>query len=104
MFRLFKALSLGAALVFAATNVQAAAEKSEAPTQVVGATLITPAEAKALWDRDVKFIDVRDAPTFELGRIPGAKLLDYIADFSQENLIKVAKINEEIAIYCSGPG
>jgi rhodanese-related sulfurtransferase len=85
-------------------GAEAAAGKGEAPTQVEGATLVSPAEAKALWDRDVRFIDVRTGPLFEKGRIPGATFIDCIADSGQKNLQKVASPSEEIVIYCMGPG
>ncbi len=103
MQKLMSGLSFAAVLLFTAMGAEAASEASKAPTQVEGATLVSPAEAKTLWDREVKFIDVRALAGFEQGRIAGAIHLDYIADFNQEGLRKVAKISDEIVIYCSGP-
>ena len=76
----------------------------QAPASVEGVTTVDPAAAKALWDKGVKFVDVRGIAFWEAGRIPGATLLDFKTDYTEENLLKVATKNDEIVVYCSGPG
>ena len=76
----------------------------QAPESVEGVTTVDPAAAKALWDQGVRFIDVRGIAFWEAGRIPGATFLDFITDYTEENLLKVAGKNDEIVVYCAGPG
>ena len=95
MRRLLAGITFVAALVFVA---------GETPTHVEGATLVSPAEAKVLWDKGIKFIDVRGNNVFSEGHIPGAVALDYIGAFTQDSLKKVAKLSDPIVIHCSGPG
>ncbi len=76
----------------------------QAPVSVEGVTTVDPAAAKALWDQGVRFVDVRGIAFWEAGRIPGAALLDFVTDYTEDNLLKVAGKNDEIVVYCSGPG
>ena len=76
----------------------------QAPESVEGVITVDPAAAKALWDQGVRFIDVRGLSFWETGRIPGATLLDFFTDYTEENLLKVATKTDEVVVYCSGPG
>ncbi len=67
---------------------------------VEGATEVEPAEAKALRDRGVPFVDVRAQPDYALGHVPGSVNLSLVFDLSKEALAKVADPDEEIAFYC----
>jgi rhodanese-related sulfurtransferase len=76
----------------------------ESPLQVDGATTIDTSTAKALYDRGVLFVDVRPLELWEAGHIPGAEVLELFADFNQENLLKIANRDQEMVVYCEGPG
>ncbi len=76
----------------------------QAPASVEGVTTVDPAAAKALWDKGVRFIDVRTPTLWEAGRIPGATFLEFFTDYTEENLLKVAATSDEIVVYCMGPG
>ena len=67
-----------------------------------GATLVTAAEAKALYDAGVVFIDVRSPRLHNRRHIPGAVHLDLKDTFDEESLSKVAKKDQQLVIYCSG--
>ncbi|HUE46855.1 MAG TPA: tetratricopeptide repeat protein [Aestuariivirgaceae bacterium] len=73
------------------------------PLEVVGATTVDPADAKALHDRGVPFVDVRPLGMFEVGCIPGGIHLDFVSTFNQDSLLAVADKGSEIVIYCGGP-
>lgn len=77
---------------------------AETPTTIEGATIVTPAEAKTLLEDGAKFVDVRGPKYFNVGRIPGAVMLDLFNGFDEGNLEKVVKKNEKVVIYCGGPG
>ncbi len=76
----------------------------QAPASVAGVTTVDPAAAKVLWDKGVRFIDVRTPNLWEAGRIPGATFLEFFTDYNEENLLKVAATSDEIVVYCMGPG
>ncbi len=86
---------------FAMTATTAAAQES--PLTVAGAVTVDAAEAKALHDRGVDFVDVRTVDLWEAGRIPGAHFLELFSDFAETNLLEIAKKDEEVVIYCAGP-
>jgi adenylate cyclase len=75
---------------------------SVSPEEVEGATTVEGADAKALFDKGVSFIDVRNLELWKLGHILGATLLDLKADFTRENLSKLANKDDPIVIYCEG--
>jgi 3-mercaptopyruvate sulfurtransferase SseA len=89
-------------IVFLVFGAGAFAQQS--PKQVAGATTIDAAKAKELFDRGAKFVDVRPADLWREGRIPGAKLLDWGADFNEPNLVRAVARSDEVVIYCQGPG
>jgi len=73
------------------------------PEAISGANTVSPAEAKALFDKGVLFVDVRKDADWDAGRIPGAEHLDSKSKFTAEALADLAAKNEEIVIYCNGP-
>lgn len=73
-----------------------------APEQVPGTTLVSAAEAKALYDAGVVFIDVRSPRLHNRRHIPGAVHLDLKDTFDEESLSKAAKKDQQLVIYCSG--
>ena len=58
--------------------------------------------AKALYDRGVAFIDVRDVGSFARGHIPGAVHLDLNLEFTEENLAQHVGRDDEVVIHCLG--
>ncbi len=68
---------------------------------VEGATEINISTAKTLYDRGVKFIDVRGSRYWKKGHIPGAPDL-YVQ--SEASLIEVVNRNEEVVFYCDCAG
>lgn len=80
----------------------AAKEGYIAPEQVPGATLVTAAEAKALYDSGVVFIDVRSPRLYNRRHIPGVVHLDLKDTYDEESLSRVAKKDQPLVIYCSG--
>lgn len=82
---------------------KSSAGQAESPTGVAGSTTIAAAEAKALFDRGVAFVDVRTLARWNLGHVPRAVLLDLKADFNEASLLTVAGKDQEIVIYCEGP-
>jgi rhodanese-related sulfurtransferase len=73
-----------------------------APEQVTGTTLVTAADAKALHDNGVVFIDVRSPRLYNRRHIPGVVHLDLKDTFDEESLSRVAKKDQPLVIYCSG--
>lgn len=73
-----------------------------APEQVPGTTVITAAEAKALFDNSVVFIDVRSPRLHGRRHIPGAVHLDLKDMYGEESLARVVKKDHPLVIYCSG--
>ena len=70
--------------------------------EVTGATTIDLQQAKTLHDRRVKFVDVRAAPDFARGHVPGAFNLDVATELSRESLSRIVGNNEEFALSCHG--
>ena len=93
-FRSFIALfSLGL------TNIALA---DTSPTQIEGATTVDTAKARALFEEEVAFIDVRKNSDWDAGRVPGAIHIELIKVFSDETLSAEVKKDEAIVIYCNG--
>jgi rhodanese-related sulfurtransferase len=72
------------------------------PEKVDGATTVDAAQAKALFDKEALFIDLRKENMWNSGRIPGAVWLDMKSAFNQEALEAEAKKDEALVFYCSG--
>ena len=83
--------------------VSAASAKPPSPTTVAGATTIDAAKAKALFDKEVAFIDVRSNKDWNAGRIPGAVHIELKKVYSEATLGKEVKKDQEVVIYCNGP-
>lgn len=72
------------------------------PESVTGAETVDSSKAKALFDKGVLFVDVRSDKDWSAGRIPDAIHLNVKTAFNEESLLKEAKKNEEIVLYCNG--
>ncbi|MCH7931227.1 MAG: rhodanese-like domain-containing protein [Proteobacteria bacterium] len=99
-----KAFGFLGSLVILAFLLAPEAEAQESPLRVDGATTVDAATAKTLFDRGVHFVDVRSKDLWEAGHIPGAAYLDLFSGFNEDNLLKVAAKDQEVVIYCAGPG
>lgn len=91
-----------AAFATAFLLVQGVHAAEEAPATVPGAKTIGVAEAKALYDKKVVFVDARNNSDWEAGRIAGAKHLELHSDLTKENLAKIAKPGDPVVFYCNG--
>jgi len=69
---------------------------------VEGATKIDAAKAKALHDQGVVFVDVRDAPSFNVGHIPAAINLSVTNELSKETLSRLVGRDDEVVFSCVG--
>ena len=77
-------------------------KSKESPIDIPGAVTIDVVKARQLFDRGVKFVDVR-GPSWNLGRVPGATHLFLNEGFDKETLATVVGQNEEVVFYCMGP-
>lgn len=69
---------------------------------VDGATTVDAAQAKALFDEEVLFIDVRKDQDWDAGRIPGAVHLELKKVLSKEALLEEMSADEKVVFYCNG--
>ncbi|HEX9647888.1 MAG TPA: tetratricopeptide repeat protein [Alphaproteobacteria bacterium] len=76
--------------------------KSNGEYSVAGSTKIDAAEAKALHDRAVTFVDVRGSLNFRRGHIPGAEDLGATTVLSEQTLSERIGQNDEVVFYCFG--
>jgi rhodanese-related sulfurtransferase len=72
------------------------------PTAVSGAKTVTAAEAKALFDKGVAFLDVRKDKDWNAGRIPDAIHIELKKKLNEASMSKEIKKDEEVVIYCNG--
>ncbi|MCB1724308.1 MAG: rhodanese-like domain-containing protein [Chromatiaceae bacterium] len=72
------------------------------PQTVDGAVTVDTAAARALFDQQVAFIDVRKDSDFDAGRIPGAIHLELKHKFSDQSLSTEVKKDEPVVFYCNG--
>ena len=72
------------------------------PETVEGAITTSVEQAKSLFDKGVKFIDVRNPRLYTKKHIPGAHHLDFKEVFTEQALASVADRDEPVVIYCSG--
>ena len=82
------------------TSVHAA--KKISPMTVDGAKTVNAAEAKALFDKGVIFLDVRKDKDWNAGRIPDAIHLDIKKTLNEASMGKEIKKADEVVIYCNG--
>ena len=73
-----------------------------APAEVAGASTIDVEQAKDLFERGVKLVDVRDRADWKEGHVPGAIHLYVFVDFTKEELSAVVAEDEEVIV--SGEG
>ncbi len=99
-----KKLSLVLVLLCAGLVSGPAARAQESAVQVAGATTVDAAAAKALFDKGVRFVDVRTNELWKVGHIPGATHLELFTAFKKDKLAKVASRDQPVVIYCAGPG
>jgi tetratricopeptide (TPR) repeat protein len=71
--------------------------------EVEGATTADVAIAKALFDRGVPFVDVRSEPNWKKGHIPGAVNLDSLQVFTEVELSKIVRKDQDVVIHCANP-
>jgi len=89
--------------VFAvAVTVTAPVLAAESPMTIAGATTVDTAAAKALFDKEVLFIDVRKDSDWNAGRIPGAEHLELKKVFTAESMGAIVEKDQEVVIYCNG--
>jgi len=74
----------------------------ESPTMVDGAKTVSAAEAKALFDKGAKFVDVRKDSDWDAGRVPGAVHIELKKKLSEESLSGAVAKDQEVVIYCNG--
>ena len=82
-----------------AGSVMAAAES---PLSVDGAETVTTEQARALFDQEVAFVDVRKDTDWDAGRIPGAIHLDIKGAYTEDSLAAEVQKDETVVIYCNG--
>jgi TolB-like protein len=76
--------------------------QTEEGPEVKGATTVDVAAAKTLFDRGVPFVDVRGDSSWAGGHIAGAVHLHPTKVFSQIELSKIVRKDQEVVLYCSG--
>jgi rhodanese-related sulfurtransferase len=91
------------ALPFGSSGFSSAEASNVSPLTIDGATTVDPETAKDLFERGVRFVDVRKDADWEAGRIPGAYHLELKTVLNEQALSEVAGKNEELVIYCNGP-
>lgn len=70
---------------------------------VKGATTVDTKQARALFDKETLFVDVRLKTLSDAGKIAGSIVLDYKnGKFTKEALMEEAGIDEGVVIYCNG--
>ena len=90
----FMFILLNSPLAFAADKVS--------PAQVDGANTVSTAEAKALFDKGVIFVDVRSDKDFDAGRIPDALHLNSKTKLSEASLSEETGKADDVVMYCNG--
>jgi len=72
------------------------------PGNVEGSITISVEQAKALFDKGVVFVDVRNPRLFAKDRIAGAHHLDLKNGFTEDALTSLVEREQPLVIYCSG--
>jgi rhodanese-related sulfurtransferase len=97
-----KVISLAAATLVALNFCLPASAAEVSPEKIDGAVTIDTAKAKALFDQEVAFVDVRKDSDWDAGRIPGAIHLDIKGKFNEDSLSSEVKKDEPVVMYCNG--
>jgi rhodanese-related sulfurtransferase len=82
-------------------SLHAHAEYSS-PGHVEGSVTVSVEEAKALYDKGVVFIDVRNPRLYAGGHIVGAHHLDLKNGFTEDAVADLVSRDQPVVIYCSG--
>lgn len=72
------------------------------PMTVEGATTVDSAKAKALFDEEAIFLDVRKNSDWDAGRIPGALHIELKKKLTDASMSAEVKKDEAVVIYCNG--
>jgi rhodanese-related sulfurtransferase len=72
------------------------------PEHVEGSITTSVTEAKALYDKGVVFIDVRNPRLYAKGHIVDAHHLDLKNGFTEDAVAALVSRDEPLVIYCSG--
>lgn len=72
------------------------------PTSVDGATSVSAADAKGLFDKGVIFLDVRSDKDWSAGRIPDAVHIELKKKLNEASMGKEVKKGDPVVIYCNG--
>lgn len=83
-------------------RVHAAENEGGSPLSVAGTESVSTAQAHALHQAGVVFVDVRNPRLYARRHIPGAHHLDLQTDFTKSALAKLVRPDEPVVIYCSG--
>jgi len=102
MNKTFIVLLMSLAMLLAPAHLLAA--KKVSPETVDGATTISTAEAKRLFDQGVAFLDVRSNRDWEAGRIPGAVHIELKKKLNEESMAELFARDQPIVIYCNSIG
>ncbi len=89
-------------LVFVAVVTMSVPAFAESPLTIEGATTIKAAQAKALFDKEILFVDVRKNSDWEAGRVPGAEHLELHKVFTEKSLAALVKKDVPVVFYCNG--
>ena len=72
------------------------------PQAVDGAVTVDSAKARALFDQEVAFVDVRKDSDWDAGRVPGAIHLDIKSAYNEDSLAAEVAKDEAVVLYCNG--
>ena len=91
-------------LMIVLTPAHVMAAKKVSPKTVSGATTVSTAEAKRLFDQGATFLDVRSNRDWEAGRIPGSHHIELKKKFNEDSLGAIIEKGQPIVIYCNSTG
>jgi len=97
-----KFTSILLAAVFSLVFTTSAQAGKVSPMTVEGAKSVSAAEAKALFDKGVIFLDVRSDKDWAAGRIPDAVHIELKKKLNEASMGKEIKKSEPVVIYCNG--
>lgn len=72
------------------------------PESIQGATTVDTTKAKALFDAEVAFVDVRKNSDWDAGRVPGAIHIELKKVYNEASLSAEVQKDEPLVIYCNG--
>ena len=98
----YRPLILGLMLSLTAHFSIASELVKSTPESVDGATTVDAPAAKALFDQEAAFVDLRKENVWNSGRVPGAIWMDFKKAFNQKTLEAEVDKDEKLVFYCSG--